>query len=325
MANQVTKIADLINPEVLSGMVSAKLEKKIRFKQIAAVDSTLTGNPGNTITYPAFEYSGDAREYNEGETCELDKITTSTKQFTIKKAMKAIPVTDEALLSGYGDILGECSGQIALAIANKIDNDVVEAILSADKVSFDGSATKIAYSGIVDAIDLFGEEVNSEKIMFINSHQLPELRKADDFISSDKYGTDNKVMISGEVGRICNTRIIVSNKVPSFDSYYVMDEVSGTAVTSANLEEVKKTLPNVQIGEKVTKVNKAVYFNPIIKMNNDVETEDQKSAITIFLKRNTLMETDRDILNETTVLKGGIHYGVGVTNATNIVIAHFKK
>ena len=37
------------------------------------------------------------------------------------------------------------------------------------------------------------------------------------------------------------------------------------------------------------------------------------------------METDRDILNETTVLKGGIHYGVGVTNATNIVIAHFKK
>lgn len=288
MANQVTKIADLINPEVLSGMLSGKIESKIRVTPFAKVDTTLVGQPGNTITVPAYEYIGDAEDIAEGVAVESVKLQTSTKQFSIKKAMKAVDITDESILSSYGDPVGQATMQLAKSIASKIDNDAMDALLGATTQVFDGSAAKISYSGIVDAIDLFGEEVNSEKVMFINPHQLTDLRKAQDFISADKYGVGMNVMISGEVGRICNTRVVVSNKVK-------LDEGS------------------------------AFYTCPIVKLVNDAETEEDMPALTIYMKRSVGLETDRNVKAEINTLVANEHYGVALTNPANLVLAKFKK
>lgn len=46
MANQTTMIADLINPEVMADMISAKVEKKLVVAPFAKVDTTLQGYPG---------------------------------------------------------------------------------------------------------------------------------------------------------------------------------------------------------------------------------------------------------------------------------------
>lgn len=54
MANAQTKLANLVNPEVMAAMVSAKLPKKIKFSPIAKIDSTLVGRPGDTITVPKY-------------------------------------------------------------------------------------------------------------------------------------------------------------------------------------------------------------------------------------------------------------------------------
>ena len=43
-----TKIADLINPEVMADMISAKIEKKLVVTPFAKIDTTLVGQPGNT-------------------------------------------------------------------------------------------------------------------------------------------------------------------------------------------------------------------------------------------------------------------------------------
>ena len=66
MANQTTKIADLINPEVMADMISAKVEKKILVAPFAKVDTSLVGVPGNTITVPKYGYIGDAEDIAEG-------------------------------------------------------------------------------------------------------------------------------------------------------------------------------------------------------------------------------------------------------------------
>lgn len=49
-----TKLANLVNPEVMADMISAKLPKKIKFSPIAKIDNTLSGQPGNTITVPKY-------------------------------------------------------------------------------------------------------------------------------------------------------------------------------------------------------------------------------------------------------------------------------
>lgn len=52
MADTYTKIADLIDPEVMGDMVSARIPKKLRVAPFAKVDDTLAGVPGDTITVP---------------------------------------------------------------------------------------------------------------------------------------------------------------------------------------------------------------------------------------------------------------------------------
>ena len=43
MADTITKITDLIDPEVMGDMISAKLPKKIKVAPFATVDTTLEG------------------------------------------------------------------------------------------------------------------------------------------------------------------------------------------------------------------------------------------------------------------------------------------
>jgi len=63
------------------------------------------------------------------------------------------------------------------------------------------------------------------------------------------------VMQSGAIGRIAGCDVVVSNKVKLEDGFYL---------------------------------------NPIIKLNNDAETEDDLPAITYFLKRGNLVEHERE-------------------------------
>lgn len=283
-ASLPTKLADLIDPEVMADMISAKVTSKIVVAPFAKVDTTLQGVPGDTITVPQYSYIGDAEDIAEGVACGTVKLQTSTTKATIKKAMKAVELTDEAVLSGYGNPVGETNNQIALAIASKVDNDAMEALQGAQLI-YDGNTKQIAYTGVVDAIDLFEEEINSDKVMFVHPKQVTQLRKDSDFISADKY--PGSVIMSGEIGMIANTRIVPSKKVP-------LDET------------------------------KAFYKCPIVKLNNDAETEEDAAALTIYLKRDTNVETDRVTLSRKTDISADKFYTVALSNSSKVVLAKFK-
>ncbi|PWL87065.1 MAG: N4-gp56 family major capsid protein [Escherichia coli] len=285
MANQTTMIKDLINPQVMADMISAKIEKKIVVAPFAKIDTTLVGQPGDTITVPQYAYIGDAVDVAEGVAAETVRLTTTTTTAKVKKAMKAVELTDEAVLSGYGNPIGETNNQLAKAIASKVDNDAMDALQKA-QLTFGDGTQPISYSGVVDAIDIFEEEVNSEKVIFIHPKQVTQLRKDPDFIARDKYG--NQVMIDGEIGMLANCRVVPSKKVP-------LDSGS------------------------------AFYQNPIVKLQSDTETEEDAPALTIYLKRNTNVETDRVSLSRKTDVSADKHYTVALSNASKVVIAKFKK
>ena len=102
----------------------------MKFAPLAVLDYTLQGRPGSTITLPSYAYIGDAEDVAEGDDIPIAKLTQCSVEATIKKAGKGVQLTDESILSGYGDPVGEAIDQLGLSIASKTDNDVV-AILNA--------------------------------------------------------------------------------------------------------------------------------------------------------------------------------------------------
>lgn len=334
MSNLTTQLADLINPEVMADMISGKIPNKIVVAPFADVDTSLAGNPGDTITVPQYAYIGDAVDVAEGVAAETVKLTASTTQVKVKKAMKAVEITDEALLSGYGNPVGEANNQLAKSIAAKTDNDAMDALYTA-QLFYDGSATQIGYEPIVDAIDVFNEELNTEKVAFVNPKQVTKLRKDTNFISADKYGQGMNVIMTGEIGKIANTRIVPSKKVKEFSEWYTPCEsgasgalkivASGATTGQANLADVLPSLPNAKVDGYVTKSTTTVYFNPIVKIKTENETEDEAAAITIYLKRDTNVETDRVSLSRKTDISVDKHFVAALSNTSKVVLAKIKK
>lgn len=286
MATGTTKISNLINPQVMADIIDGKIAKKVLVTPFAKIDSTLAGVPGDTITVPTFAYIGDAEDVAEGVAAGTTVLTATTTTAKVKKAMKAVELTDEAVLSGYGDPIGQATGQLSKSIAAKIDEDCMTALLGVTTLTYDGSAAKIGYDGIINAIDVFEEELNTEKVMFINPKQLTDLRKDSNFISADKY--QSGVMLSGEIGKIANTRIVPSKKV-------VLDGTS------------------------------AFYSCPIVQLTNDSEVDEDLPALTIYLKRNVNLETERNTLKRVTLLSVDEFYTAVVSNASKVVLAKYKK
>ena len=336
----MTKISDLVNPMVMADAISAKIGKKIVVSPFAKIDETLSGVPGDTVYVPQYSYIGDADDIAEGSEVGTSKLVASTTKATIKKAMKAVELTDEAVLSGYGNPVGETSNQLAAAIAAKVDADAMDALQDA-KLSFDSSDEQINYNGIVDAIDVFEEESNSEKVMFIHPKQMTQLRHDENFISADKY--PGAVVMTGEIGMIANTRIVPSKRVPLNEElseryeFCSENDADALLVTEADtaetgevlISDVLGDLKNAVAGDYVKladAVSKGTYYlNPIVKIETDTELQDEAPALTIYIKRDTNVEAQRQSLRRVTDISVDKLYTVALSNAAKVVLAKFKK
>lgn len=213
-----TKIAQLVNPEVLADMVSAKLPKMIKFTPLAYVERELVGQPGNTVTVAKWVYSGDAKDITEGEAIVPDQLTTDKSTMTIKKAGKGVEVTDEALLSGYGDPLGQAAHQISLAIANKVDNDLVVEAKKATQYVDDAPTTGAALD---KALAVFEDEEDARYVALVNPKDAIDLRAdtVKEWIRGSEIGAN--IVVSGTFGETHGVQIVRSKKVEKGKGFLV--------------------------------------------------------------------------------------------------------
>ena len=322
MAENQTKLANLIDPEVMAPMISAKLQSAIVATPFAKIDTTLQGQAGSTITVPKYAFIGDAEDLAEGADASESQLTATTATYTVKKAVKQVRLTDEAVLSGYGNPVGETNNQLGLALASKVDQDVMDELKGATLVA-DKTAGVIAYNGIVEAIDLFQEEENVEKVMFISPSQVSTLRKDSNFISNDKY--NNNVIMRGEIGMVANTRIVPSKKINKVEYDIVASTTQGaTKVTANNIATYQgKTKVPVKIDDYVLAASTAYYANPIVELRPEEQTGDETAAVTIYLKRNANVETERKLGNYTTLIAADEHYVAALTDESKVVVAQF--
>lgn len=225
-----TKLTNIINPEVMADMISAELPNALQVTGIYKVDRTLSGKAGNTITVPQWAYIGAAEDVAEGAESSVATMTATDKEYTVKKAVKNVEVTDESVLSGYGDPKGEAAKQLRMAIADKVDNDGM-ALLAAITDDTDGAlvssaADGLGYFAVADAVDLFNDESqNGEKILLVNRAGLKALRK--DIIEMGNAGM--AAMADSDVNKVAGCRVVISNKIPGTNRAYVLKPGAITA------------------------------------------------------------------------------------------------
>lgn len=268
--------ADLIIPEVIASFVDEKLTDSIKFANYAEVDTTLAGRAGDTVTLPSYNYIGDAEDVAEGSAIPYEKLTTGTTSVTIKKAGKGTDITDEALLSAYGDPQREAGMQLGLSIASKVDNDVIttlQGIISG--MTVDKSSVNICGDSVADALVKFGEDLEGVMTMFVHPTQVATIRKDTNWIAGSELRAEQ--LVTGSLGQIHGVNVVVSNKVPY-------------------------------------NASKTAFENFIIK----------QGALKIYLKRDTMVETERDIDHKTTKVNADKHYVTYLYDASKAIKLYCK-
>lgn len=257
MANEdVTTKNTQVIPEVMAAMISAQLPKEIRFTPIATVDSTLVGQPGDTITTPRFKYIGDAEDVAEGGAIQYKQLTTTNDKTTIKKAGIGIQLTDETLLTAYGDPRSESAKQIAMSIASKVDNDVLAKALEAPLTV----TTDVTKLDMIDQIETaFNDDdnpLNTEGsaavtgTLFMNPNDVSKLRKAaaDDWTRATDLG--DSILISGTFGELLGWQIVRSRKIKAGQALAVKPGAMRITMKRGVVAETAR-----DIDHKLTKLN----------------------------------------------------------------------
>ena len=264
-----TYLSSLFNPQVVADLIDTKLTDNMVFAPLAKIDYTLQGRAGNTVTLPYYSYIGAASAVSEGYDIGIRKLTQSTSSVTIVKYGVAVQLTDEAVLSGYGNPIGEAAMQITTAIDDAMDNALLAALAanSASAQNYSAS-TALAPEDIPLALAKFGEDSDGQKTLLVTPDFYAKLigqPAATNWVPASEIAAEIK--IRGAVGMAYGCQVVVTNRLK----------------TSGNLYIVK---PN---------------------------------TLAVFIKRGSMVETDRDILNQSTVLAGSIICAPYLLNPTGMI------
>ena len=260
-----TYLSSLFNPQVVADLIDTKLTDNMVFAPLAKIDYTLQGRAGNTVTLPYYSYIGAASSVSEGYDIGIRKLTQTTSSVTIVKYGVAVQLTDEAVLSGYGDPVDEAATQIATSINDALDNALLGALAanSASAQNYSASSA-LEPEDIPLALAKFGEDNDGEKALLVTPDFYAKL-VGKNWIPASEIAAG--VKIRGTVGMAYGCQVIVTNRLK----------------TSGNLYIVK---PN---------------------------------TLAVFIKRGSMVETDRDILNQSTVLAGSILCAPYLLNPTGMI------
>ena len=201
----LTKLQNMINPEVLGAFLETKLVNAIKLSPLAVVGTELQGRAGNTLTLPTWQYVGDAKDLEEGVADTPVALETQSREIKIKKASKSVEITDEALLSGYGNPADEIASQLLTSIASKVEADCFAALATASLTQ----SGAVSADTVADALVKFGEDLDEEMFLFINPADYATIRKNANF----SYVNGQQMTIGGTVGYIFNCAVVVSNRV----------------------------------------------------------------------------------------------------------------
>jgi len=311
-----TMLAQLIDPQVLADYIDQKLIDKIRLAPLATIDRTLEGRDGDELTLPAYSpFIGTAPLVGEGQDIPIAKLGTTTKRVKVTKIGKGVEITDEALLSGYqNNAADEATREILLAINDGVERRLLDAMDGVSSLTHTISAATNASDGIADALTKFGEDIDGEKVLLIDPTFYAKLRKSNLWIPNTEIGAN--ILIRGTVGMVHGCQVALTSRLTAPTHY------TKTADESINSSKTYYTL------DAVTNVYTAV-ASPVAadlgkyyeKSTGNADTAYivKPGALRIYMKRDTLVEVDRDIISQTNFIVGSKLFAPYVYDESKII------
>ena len=221
MATGTTTLSNLVNPQVMADIIDKKLVDYMKFAPLATIDNTLEGQAGNTISLPSFTYIGDASTLNENTALTPAQLTASAVTVTIHKIAQGVEITDEAILSGYGDPVGEIAKQLALSIASQEDNEVLSTLSNIALPMSYLTASNPTDTDIIPALEKFGEDIDGTKVALVSPAVYTAMRSnVHSWIPASELAAGQA--IKGVVGEYQGCQVVISNKLTSSGNIYIV-------------------------------------------------------------------------------------------------------
>lgn len=219
--NTGTYLANLYDPEVLADIIDEKLIDNIVFAPLCSVNTTLEGRAGDTVTLPFYAYIGAAEDVAEGEDIPIKQLKEQTKEVKIKKVGLGVALTDEALLSAYGDPASEALNQLRLAIADKQDNEILAAMGAITGDMEYTMADGFDPAKIPEALAKFGEEINiGQHILIVSTEDYASVLKSDAWLPASEVRAN--IVINGTVGMIYGCQVVITDRLKGKNEAFIV-------------------------------------------------------------------------------------------------------
>ena len=210
---------NLIVPEVYSGLVREKIAGKVIVSQFAETDTTLVGTPGETLVFPQWKFIGIAADHTPGTKMDTTKLKQSEARATIKMvAAPGIEIEDSDNLVAWGNQMNEGVAQQAIPMALKLDDDCIDALLTAPVTSALAKDGEVTFDELIEAEGLFGDDFNVDDVdaIIIHSCYKKSFINMNGFVNKDLTYVDGNnagVQRNNCIGSFMGVPVVVTDRL----------------------------------------------------------------------------------------------------------------
>ena len=205
-----------IKPEIYGTIVTEKFKGRVVVEQLATDLGVLSGNVGDTVSFPMFNKIGDCSELTKGNAISVEELTQSESKATIKQVAKGVRIFDIDDLTALGNFVENASQQQAKVFVRKIDSDL---LAECDKTTLKVSTVnekEITAENLNHGFALFGDDCETSDMAGIVIHSMltPSFYHMDEFVNANLTHTTqgNGIVQNGCIGMFRGIPVFVSDK-----------------------------------------------------------------------------------------------------------------
>ncbi|MGN1284318.1 MAG: hypothetical protein ACI4TY_03355 [Candidatus Limosilactobacillus intestinavium] len=290
----MTTTADLLDAEILAPIIQNKYEDAMVFMPLAAVDRTLEGKDGDILKQPVWKQIEAAQPVAEGAEIPVSKGEQGFTQATVQKFGRGYSFTDEADISRVGNQVAYGTSEISRVIAQYGDTALMnEALKVKNTATIDPTVL-----GVDELISHFESQSKQQAYTIICSPKTKIWFDKDilDYTRGSEQGAN--LVLNGAVPGVLGASFYTTKKMKD-----------GQAIVVYSSQDDLEAIKELEEAEKSGKDPK------------ELATINSGQAFKWLVKRDVLVETKREVSNQTNYIYGTQIAAPYVQNPSKILVA----